>query len=297
MPLCERITYTPCGVIMSGIVHLPLYSKKKQKHPRHPDLLVAYTFNGTNTITAVFPCLVFFIYLPYSLAKRFPIVYTIYRRRGKPIESMEETVMKKALTLILALTLVLALFASCGNSGTAEQAKVTATPGEIKTIGDIINTPGAEELQTATVEGGKFVYVYKLNGIYYRAIADVTEEQSDAIWDLDMFADDYDEKRAELLSPLEILSLENLSDALPPQEELDQWVGKTGAELFEAGWYNSGWNLDDMVFWMDYGPFQYDVFMTGEVGDFDEFDEEDINPLVVKSVTYNGQLGDATNLD
>ena len=96
---------------------------------------------------------------------------------------------------------------------------------------------------------------------------------------------------------LKISRLENLSEMLPSQEEMNKWVGKTGQDLFDADWTNSGWNLDEMVFWMNYGAFQYDVVMEGEVKTPDDFGDEDINSLVVKSVAYNGQLGDATEIN
>lgn len=201
--------------------------------------------------------------------------------------------MKKALSLVLTLLLVAALITACGKAGDTGN---TATPGEFKTIGDIINTAGAEQLQSATVDGN-YVFVYSLNGSYYRAVTALTEEQDEAIWSLDILADDYDAKLAELISPLVIDRIEDLSAFALTAEELEQWVGKTGEELFDAGWTDAGWNLDGMVFWMDYGPFQYDVVMEGEVGDWDSFEEEDIYSLTVKSVTPNGQLGDATNLD
>ena len=47
---------------------------------------------------------------------------------------------------------------------------------------------------------------------------------------------------------------------------------------------------------MSHGPFAYTVVFEGTVKNAEDFEEEDIKPLVVKSVTYSG-LGNATSLD
>ena len=127
-------------------------------------------------------------------------------------------------------------------------------------------------------------------------IMPLTDEEFQAFMDLDFDDPDYDADLEKIIGPLKIEKWENLSDMIPPQEELDQWVGKTGQELFDAGWTNSGWNLEGMEFWMNYGPFMYTVVMEGTVENTEDFDEGDIAPLVVKSVTYN-DLGDAGTIE
>ena len=96
---------------------------------------------------------------------------------------------------------------------------------------------------------------------------------------------------------MKIAKIENLSDAVPTQEELDKLVGKTGEELLEDNWYSSGYDLDSMEFTMGHGLFLYTVTFEGKVEVTDDFDEnEAIKPLKVKSVVYY-DLGDTTNLD
>lgn len=162
----------------------------------------------------------------------------------------------------------------------------------VTTMGELLSH---QDLGTSTQEDA-YVYVFEQDGIYYRAIADLTKEQSDAIFALDFDDPDYDAKVSEIISPLPISRIENLSETVLTEEEMAALIGKTGEELFNDGWTNYGWNLQDMIFYMSYGAFDYDVVFEGEVKDYDAFDEEDINPLVVKSVTLNG-IGNATNLD
>ena len=200
--------------------------------------------------------------------------------------------MKRTLAVLLVILIAAVTLTACGSSGKGD----SAAPGEFKTIGDLIQAENVEEKQSG-YSNNHYVYVYELNGTIYRAVAALTEEASAKLDELDILADDYDAKLAEAISPLVITRVENLSETLPSQEELNKWVGKTGKDLFDAGWMGSGWNLDEMVFWMNYGAFQYDVVMEGEVKDPDNFGDEDIETLVVKSVTPNGQLGDATEID
>ena len=71
--------------------------------------------------------------------------------------------------------------------------------------------------------------------------------------------------------------------------------------FLDAGWHcYSGYNIEDMVFWMDYGPFTYSVYFNEKITDYnmDTFDaEEGIKDLTVKNIEFF-MLGDgATNLD
>ena len=212
--------------------------------------------------------------------------------------------MKKGLALVLALMFMISVLAACGQAGgdsagdsEGAQGPVSGTAAieSLATIGDAMALEGAEFRQSSG-EGNRFVYVFDLEGTHYRVIAPMTDEQFQEFMDLEFDDPDYDAKLEKVIGPLKIEKWENLNDMIPAQEELDQWVGTTGQELFDAGWTNSGWNLDNMEFWMDYGPFMYTVVMEGTVENVEEFDEEDIAPLVVKSVTYN-DLGDASYIE
>ena len=77
---------------------------------------------------------------------------------------------------------------------------------------------------------------------------------------------------------------------------MDRIVGKNGGELLDDGWTLSGWNLQDMQFYMNHGLFSYLVTMEGEAADPDEFEDEDIRPFVVTAVSYQG-FGDTASLD
>lgn len=178
----------------------------------------------------------------------------------------------------------IALFSSGGYNSKAVDLST------VKTMGDLLGLNNCGYACTENAYG----YVFEQNGNYYRAIVEMDKETADAYFAISFEDEDYESKQNALIAPLEVLRIDNLTEAIPLQKELDKWVGKTGKELMSNGWNNVGWNLEDMEFYFEYGLFSYNVVMEGEVGDVDSFDTESINPLVVKSVTYSG-LGDAAN--
>ena len=117
---------------------------------------------------------------------------------------------------------------------------------------------------------------------------------------VDIFQEGYEKKQQKIIKNIEIDEMEDLSDQMLSQDELDALAGKTGQELVDEGWlFNGGHNLENMEFWMGYGPFNYSVFFDGEVAesDYETFDDEaDTRELTVKSAEFNS-LGDATNIE
>ena len=178
----------------------------------------------------------------------------------------------------------IALFSSGGyNAETVDLSTV-------KIMGDLLGLNSCGYSCTENAYG----YVFEQDGNYYRAVAEMDKETADAFFAISIDDEDYESKQNALIAPLKVIKIDNLTEAIPPQEELDKFIGKTGEELMSNGWNNVGWNLEDMEFYFDYGLFSYNVVMEGEVGDTDSFDTENIETLVVKSVTYSG-LGDAAN--
>ncbi len=197
------------------------------------------------------------------------------------------------------LILALSLLVGCGE--TEKITRKTTTGGtaaieSLKTIGDVMALEPDSE-QTA-MYNDYCIYVFELEGTNYRVISSMPADVSEAVWALDWADVDHDRKQKELISPLEIQKYENLDDSIPTQEELDAFIGKTGEDLFDDGWYNSGWDLEQMEFWMNKGPHCCKVVFEGYVdaADYETFEEEDIYPMIIKSIAYDG-LGDATNIE
>ena len=165
----------------------------------------------------------------------------------------------------------------------------------VKTLGELLGKP----IYGTSATEGKYVLGFEQDRMIYRAVAEAPADVSEALFNLDWEDPDYDEKERELISPLKVISIDNLTEGIPSQEELDKLIGKTGAELFEDGWYNSGWDLyntENPTFFMSKGPYSYNMVMTGDIADLESFEDEDINSMVVKSVAFD-TIGDPTYLD
>ena len=213
----------------------------------------------------------------------------------------EEYKMKSNVRTLLSLVLVscIVLFlAACGAKNDAapaapEEAGASAAgTSEFKTMGDVL----AYDSENSGYSETHYVYVFDKDGVTYRAVAELPADVSEAIWAIDFFDENRDAMILDAVAPLEIMQLDNLTEMIPAQTELDALVGKTGQELKDDGWSIWSWDLDAMEFGMYHGPFAYTVVMEGDFQpnenyDFDE--DADFAPLTVKSVSYDG-IGDAT---
>ncbi len=198
--------------------------------------------------------------------------------------------MKKIIICAFVFVMAALMLISC------ELGKKAYDITTLKTIGDAAAANTTEAWQSTAYED-TYVYVFGIDGTFYRVTADMPEETYDAIMELDYMDEDYDEKYDALVYPLEINKYENLTEMMPTQSELDKLVGKTGADLIADGWYCMGYFLEDMEFYMNKDPFAYIVTFDGQLEDSEDFDEyEAIVPLKIKNVEFFG-LGDATMID
>ena len=206
--------------------------------------------------------------------------------------------MKKTIALLLAFFVTALLLTGCGKTGGEADAGTDAGNREtvldtLKTIGDVIALSG-DTRQISTYDED-VVYAFEVDGTYFRARAKISGDARDAFREIDYSDPDHEEKENEILAPLPIDEIENLSEELLTGEEMKALVGKTGQDLLNDGWTCDGYNLDKMEFWMEYGPFLYTVVFNEKIAeaDYDSFRDEDIGDLTVRSVTFL-TLGDAT---
>ena len=214
--------------------------------------------------------------------------------------------MKRILSLMLVLVLGLTILSSCGRPDTgstsggktetesnSEIEPMTSIPEEnvdvteFKTIGDIIAFQ-PEEYQTTTYDD-KYIYAFKAGDGYYRATASIPKDVHEKIDKLDAADGDYDIMVDELVSPLKIEKMEDLAEQMLSPEELNALIGKTGKDLLKDGWTITGYDLDETMFYMGKGVYEYRVYFEGSVEDSDDFDEDAaVKPLVVRKVELEG---------
>jgi hypothetical protein len=211
--------------------------------------------------------------------------------------------MKKSFVIVLSLLIVLSLFAACGKKGSNDPTPTNNIPASdtlsVKTIGEALALKGEGEFQSATL-GKAYVVVFEKDGVYWRVIAELTPEQHDAIFALDILDEDHEEKEKELVSPLTVTKCENLNEKKLSDDDMTALVGKTGAELFDSGWTTGmGYDLESMEFYLEYAPFMYTVTFEKQeqLENTDDFDEEAaVASLKVVSVSFSGLGNSATEI-
>ena len=204
--------------------------------------------------------------------------------------------MKRTLILALAVLMMLSVFTACKKAVEGEvPSGETETP---KTLSDVFALESMTGYGYAAIDG-KIVYVYEVNGSFWRAIVPLSEEQLEAWYAMDIFEENHQEKEQTFLAPLEIARLDNLDSEKLSEEEQKAFVGKTGEELLNAGWTYEGGDPAVPESDMAYGPFLYTVvFESGaEYVESDDFELETfIRPLTVKSIAYSGLAYSAMEL-
>ena len=139
--------------------------------------------------------------------------------------------------------------------------EVNVDPSAWKTIGDVLDVAsGSMSYGTEGEHQQYYVVNFEYGGKYWLAKADLPAEKLAELDALDVMDDDYRAKVRGVVGPLEI-TLVDLSTLALPQEELDQWIGKTGQDMLDAGWEENGYESDgkDLFIHMINGNFQYNV--------------------------------------
>ena len=161
----------------------------------------------------------------------------------------------------------------------------------VKTLGQVLGLP--DYGSACYPDYGKYIYVFEQGDVYYRAIANISADAASKVMDLDAFDEKHDEKLREIINSLTVEKIENLNDTMLTQDQINALIGKKCEELLNNGWTNSGWNLDQKRLHMSYKAFDYTLYFEGDIKDADNFTEEDIKPLIVKSIEVYG-FGEGT---
>ena len=199
--------------------------------------------------------------------------------------------MKRILFLLAVIALLFSL-AACGG------APAPGDTGELNTLGDALSAESSYYYSSWSPE--KYVYVFDNNGEPYRVVANMTQELYDAVSKIDFSDPDHNSKLMEVLGKLPLESVENLSEGIPDQKELDRLVGKTGQELLDDGFSVSGYSTDGDAeeFTLAQGPYQYLVtFNEPAPADAENAEDDGIRELTLKSITYNGLSNNCVDID
>ena len=61
------------------------------------------------------------------------------------------------------------------------------------------------------------------------------------------------------MADISITVYEDITAVMPNDEALSTMVGKTGSELFDGEWSWTGYNLEEMIFYITHGMFGYEI--------------------------------------
>ena len=207
--------------------------------------------------------------------------------------------MKKIIALVLCVVTVVCLV-SCTVSFTP--AKQEADLSSINTLGDFFDLD--LEDGSWSYNENYYVVLFENGNNTYRIAAKLSDDIYLELENIDFSEGDVDEQIERILYDVVVYAIEDMTKYIPTEEELNQYVGKTGKELLDDGFSTSGYMtaFGTQKFFMSKGIYDLDVYFNENVDiDPETFDtEEGIKNLTVKKVEFTGfssYAGDAEYYD
>lgn len=172
-----------------------------------------------------------------------------------------------------------------------EETQIAANPSSWKTLADVFALK-AESKETSW-NGQDYYLIFRYAGTQWLVKADVSPEQNDAAFEVPYSAEDRDEQIIAILGACEIQTVIDIGTLALPQEELDQWIGKTGQDLLDAGWEYNGYHSDEtgIHVCMVSGDFQYLVSFAEDLITTQVFGEqpENMAASTITGIVFDGK--------
>lgn len=170
-------------------------------------------------------------------------------------------------------------------------AQIPLEDSPFKTIGDVLAIKGGQA--SASLSNGLYVVAFNQKDAYYRAEAELPEEIFKQIRSLKRDDSKRMQKMNDLLAPLPITRIGDLSAAMPSAEELGALKGLTGQELLDRGFtYGSGYSFsEEPEMYLEKGLFEYHFCFSGTVPkaeDYDDILDEIMPALTVEEAEFYG---------
>ena len=183
-----------------------------------------------------------------------------------------------------------------GQENTGGSVKETEPPAEAdpsswKTLDDVLSL--RTESRESSWDDNNYTLFFKYAGTEWMVNASFSKELNDAVSAVDFMAEDRAEQINAILGPCEITTVIDLSTLAMPRDELDQWIGKTGQDLLDAGWEYNGYHSDEtgIHICMVNGEFQYLVSFAEEMETTQVFGEQPKNmaSAAVTGIVFDGK--------
>ena len=172
-----------------------------------------------------------------------------------------------------------------------EEPEVIADPSSWKTLADVLSLE--TDSRESSWDEKSYTYIFDYAGTQWLVKAAFSKDLNDAVSTIDFHAEDRQEQINAILGPCEIQKVIDLCSLALPQEELDQWVGKTGQDLLDAGWVYNGYYSDGngVRICMVNGDFQYQVAFAEELVMPQVFGEqpENMPTAAISGIVFDGK--------
>lgn len=170
-------------------------------------------------------------------------------------------------------------------------------PSSIKTLGDYFALD--KESDSWGYGEDNFIAVFKYGEKMYRVAANLTTDIYNKMEEIDFFDDKRDEKLQAILKDVEVSISEDMEKYIPTDTDLKAFEGKTGQQLLDDGFYETGYALwDEQYFYMSHGMIEYKIFFNEKITVVDGEDldvEETIKNMTVKKAEFNDFTDSATD--
>ena len=178
-----------------------------------------------------------------------------------------------------------------GGSEKETEPLVEADPSSWKTLADVLSL--RTESKESSWDENNYTLIFKYAGTEWLVNAAFSKELNDAIQAVDFMAEDRDDQINSILGPCGITTVIDLKTLAMPQDELDQWIGKTGQDLLDAGWKYNGYHSDEtgIHICMVNGEFQYQISFAEELAMTQVFGEQPENMVssTVTGIVFDGK--------
>ena len=172
-----------------------------------------------------------------------------------------------------------------------EEPEVIADPSSWKTLADVLSLK--TDSHESSWDEKSYTYIFDYAGTQWLIKAAFSKDLNDAVSAVDFRAEDREEQINAILGPCEIEKVIDLRSLALPQEELDQWNGKTGQDLLDAGWVYNGYYSDgnEVRICMVNGDFQYKVAFAEELVMPQVFGEqpENMPTAAISGIAFDGK--------
>ena len=144
--------------------------------------------------------------------------------------------MKKIVITIIAIIMACALAACGSNEPAADQNE----------IAELFANEEYSSCMSSCSEGvWKGVFQKDEYAEVILAEAKMSDEQYEAYEAIDFADDDAEAQQQAIIFAVQDVTITDVTDKVPTQDVLDSWIGKTCADLEEAGFYESGNTSDE----------------------------------------------------